>query len=131
MAPINHSTPLARMASETTAKPAFMLVLQQAIEMVRPARLSTGSPKSVVDFADQRRADGVAQHVDDEDVQRKAGGADRGRVTLARIVFDGPVLKNRPQQVMKIMIQAAGNGTKSAARKNGKAMSMPHPETRK
>src|SRR5664279_1747613 len=54
-----------------------------------------------------------------------------GCVTLARIVFVGPVLKNRQKHVRNINGQIHGNGECSTARRIGKPTSMAAPETRK
>src|SRR4051812_38177271 len=54
-----------------------------------------------------------------------------GRVTLARIVLLGPVLKNKKKTAMKITTQAAGNGVRSISSTNGQAMKIPAAETMK
>ena len=48
-----------------------------------------------------------------------------GRVTFARIVFAGPVLKNRKNTATNTQPQAYGNGTNSIATKTGNAARPP------
>src|SRR3954451_10669116 len=54
-----------------------------------------------------------------------------GCVTFARMVFVGPVLKNRQKTVRKTKIHAQGNGRYRNPRIIGKPRSMAQPETRK
>lgn len=53
------------------------------------------------------------------------------RETLARMVFAGPVLKNRKKMATNSSPQASGNGTNSAPTKNGHASSVVHPAASK
>src|SRR5262249_28303433 len=54
-----------------------------------------------------------------------------GWLTLARIVFVGPVLKNRQKHVAKSQIQIMGKGAESVSSMNGKPTIIATPETRK
>src|SRR5260370_9911299 len=54
-----------------------------------------------------------------------------GCVTLARMVFVGPVLKNKQKQAKKMKIHAQGNGIYSMAIENGNPMRIAAPEPTK
>src|SRR6266496_2481517 len=54
-----------------------------------------------------------------------------GAVTLTKIVFVGPVLKNRQNTATKIKTQACGKSTAGTSSTSGKATSNDPPETRK
>src|SRR5438067_1631251 len=54
-----------------------------------------------------------------------------GCVTLARMVFVGPVKKNKQKHARKMKIHAQGNGIYSMATDSGNPMSIAAPETRK
>src|SRR6185369_5390896 len=47
------------------------------------------------------------------------------------MAFVGPVLKNKKKTATKQHTQPQGNGTSTVSRKNGNAVNMPNPETRK
>src|SRR6266571_6135604 len=61
----------------------------------------------------------------------KAVARTDGCVTLASAVFEGPVLKKRKKTATNISTHAEGNGVKSIATENGKAIMTPIPEIRK
>src|SRR6516164_7569946 len=54
-----------------------------------------------------------------------------GWLTLARIVFVGPVLKKRQKQVTKSQTQISGKGADSVKSMNGKPTIIAVPDTRK
>ena len=61
----------------------------------------------------------------------KAAARNDGCVTLAMMVFVGPVQKNRKKTVRNTKIHAVGNGRVINSRAVGTAINMPTPDTRK
>src|SRR5436309_9936890 len=61
----------------------------------------------------------------------KAEARIEGGETLARMVFVGPVLKNRQKTAANISTHASGNGVKRIKTNSGNASNIPAPETRK
>src|SRR5262249_14746817 len=114
LAPQSQTSPAISTSTETTRKPVFMLLPDASVT----APITIGDITSPSEWMMRM-------------LSAYAPARIAGCVTLARMVFVGPVLKNRQKQAMKMQTQAHGNGTYSDATKNGKPTSMAHPDTRK